>query len=52
VNEEVLALLVFGDGGAEIISPVLKENVIELELEALNEEIDLSLQTRENDTKL
>jgi len=36
--------------GAGIISPVLKENVSEMDLETLNEETDLSLKIRESDT--
>jgi len=37
---------------AGIISPALKENVSETDLETVNEETDFSLQTRENDTNL
>jgi len=37
--------------GAGIISPVLQENVSEMELDTVNEGNDLSLKTRENDTK-
>jgi hypothetical protein len=37
---------------AAILSPVLQENVSEMELGTVNEDTDLSLKTQENDTKL
>ena len=38
-----------GDG---IISPMIKENVSEMDLDTLNEEIDLSVKKTESDTNL
>ena len=38
--------------GAGIISPVLQENVSEMELDTVNEDTDISKKTRQNDTNI